>query len=129
MKIKLDVTKSLERNAEVYFEKSKKAKAKLRGLESCGMICSISELGLANTSTGIMELPDNAPLGKKLREYLNLDDKAIEIELTPNRGDCLSIVGIAHEVAAINKCKINFSYLYNCQSRLSALCRSHNSWH
>ena len=81
-------------------------KAKLRGIESYGMICSISELGLAKTSTGIMELPKNAPLGKGLREYLNLNDKAIEIELTANRGDCLSIAGIAHEVATINKCKI-----------------------
>jgi phenylalanyl-tRNA synthetase beta chain len=81
-------------------------KAKLRGIESSGMICSLSELGLAKTSTGIMELPKNAPIGKELREYLNLNDKSIEIELTPNRGDCLSIAGIAREVSVINNTKI-----------------------
>ena len=67
-------------------------KAKLRGIDSYGMICSASELGLAKISGGIMELPKNAPIGKELRDYLKLDDKCIEVELTPNRGDALSII-------------------------------------
>lgn len=77
-------------------------KSKLRGVDSYGMICSESELGLAETSAGIMELPQDAPIGEDIRQYLKLDDVVIDIELTPNRGDCLSILGIAREVAAIN---------------------------
>jgi len=80
-------------------------KAKLRGVESNGMICSAFELGLAETSSGILELPNDAPIGADLRQYLALDDSIIEIELTPDRGDCLGIVGIAREIAAINKAK------------------------
>lgn len=80
-------------------------KAKLRGIESCGMICSAQELGLGKSSDGIMELPSDAPLGKDLRTYFKLDDNTIEIELTPNRGDCLSIAGIAREIAVINRCQ------------------------
>jgi phenylalanyl-tRNA synthetase beta chain len=78
-------------------------KSIIRGVESCGMICSENELGLADTSLGIMELPDDAPIGMDFREYLLLDDKIIDIDLTPNRGDCLSILGIAREVAVLNK--------------------------
>src|SRR5690606_31764167 len=71
-------------------------KAKLRGVESFGMICSASELGLEEgTSEGILVLPDEAPVGTCLREYLNLDDHTIEVDLTPNRGDCLSVLGLA----------------------------------
>lgn len=78
-------------------------KSKIRGVESQGMLCSESELGLSETSLGIMELPEEAPIGKDIREYLSLNDCIIDIELTPNRGDCLSILGIAREVAALNK--------------------------
>jgi phenylalanyl-tRNA synthetase beta chain len=81
-------------------------KAKLRGVESSGMICSAKELGLAETSTGIMELSVDAPVGVDFREYLKLnDDQTIDIDLTPNRGDCTSIAGIAREVATLNRCK------------------------
>ncbi|MGD9153584.1 MAG: phenylalanine--tRNA ligase subunit beta [Gammaproteobacteria bacterium] len=80
-------------------------KAKLRGVESCGMLCSEKELGLAETSAGIMELPTDAPVSKNVINYLNLDDVTITIDLTPNRGDCASLIGIAREVSAINKCK------------------------
>ncbi len=79
--------------------------AKLRGVESCGMICSVSELGLAKDSDGIMELVDDAPIGQSIREYLQLDDVIVELGITPNRGDCLSISGIARDVAAITKCE------------------------
>ena len=78
-------------------------KAKLRGVESFGMICSASELQLAETSDGILELPADAPTGTSIAEYLSLDDRIIEVDLTPNRGDCLSIAGVAREVSAINR--------------------------
>ena len=78
-------------------------KAKLRGVESQGMICSAAELQLAESSDGILELPEDAPPGVSIVEYLLLDDNIIEIDLTPNRGDCLSIAGVAREVSAINR--------------------------
>jgi phenylalanyl-tRNA synthetase beta chain len=77
-------------------------KSKLRGVESHGMLCSAVELGLAENSDGILEFPEDAPLGQDVRDYLQLNDNVIEVELTPNRGDCLSLRGIAREVAAIN---------------------------
>ena len=78
-------------------------KSKLRGVPSHGMLCSASELGLAEQSEGLMELPDDAPVGADLREYLDLDDVTIELGLTPNRGDCLSIAGVAREVGVLNR--------------------------
>ncbi|MDA3870292.1 MAG: phenylalanine--tRNA ligase subunit beta, partial [Gammaproteobacteria bacterium] len=78
--------------------------AKLRGVESSGMLCSEKELGLAAQAEGLMELPDDAPVGSDVREYLGLDDHCIEIDLTPNRGDCLSVAGVARELAALNQC-------------------------
>jgi phenylalanyl-tRNA synthetase beta chain len=80
--------------------------AKLRGVASAGMLCSEKELGLAEQSEGIMELPGDAPLGTSLRAYLGLDDTIIEIDLTPNRGDCLSIAGIARELGTLNRCDV-----------------------
>ncbi len=77
--------------------------AKLRGVESAGMLCSHKELGLAEESEGIIELPLDAPVGQDIRDYLKLNDRAIEIELTPNRADCLSVLGIAREVGLYNK--------------------------
>lgn len=75
-------------------------KAKLRGIESFGMICSESELGMAEDSDGISELDVDAPIGKNIREYLGLDDNIIGLDITPNRGDCFSILGVAREVSA-----------------------------
>lgn len=75
--------------------------AKLRGTESSGMLCSAKELGLAESSSGILELPSDAPVGADLREYLALDDTVLELNVTPNRGDALSVLGIAREVAAL----------------------------
>ena len=77
--------------------------ARLRGVESFGMICSASELGLAESSDGIMPLPADAPPGADFRAYLGLDDACIELDLTPDRSDCLSIAGIAREVAVLNR--------------------------
>jgi len=78
-------------------------KAKLRGVESQGMICSAAELGLADSSDGIMPLPADAPPGSNFRDYLGLDDHAIDVDLTPDRGDCLGLAGIAREVGVINR--------------------------
>ena len=78
-------------------------KTKLRGQPSEGMLCSYSELGISEEHSGIIELPQDAPIGTELREYLKLDDQAVEISLTPNRADCLSIAGVAREIAVVNK--------------------------
>ncbi|MHA6493565.1 phenylalanine--tRNA ligase subunit beta [Pseudomonas borbori] len=76
-------------------------KAKLRGVESNGMLCSAAELQINDDSDGLMELPSDAPVGQDIREYLDLDDASIEVDLTPNRGDCLSLAGLAREVGAL----------------------------
>ncbi|WP_313025701.1 phenylalanine--tRNA ligase subunit beta [Pseudomonas lopnurensis] len=76
-------------------------KAKLRGVESNGMLCSETELQVGSDDSGLMELAADAPVGADLRDYLGLDDASIEIGLTPNRGDCLSLAGLAREVGAI----------------------------
>ncbi len=77
--------------------------AKLRGVESAGMLCSAKELGLADTSDGILELPSDAPVGTDLRAYMQLDDDILELNVTPNRGDAMSVLGIAREVAALQR--------------------------
>ncbi|WP_053158258.1 phenylalanine--tRNA ligase subunit beta [Pseudomonas sp. Pf153] len=76
-------------------------KAKLRGVESNGMLCSQAELQIGEGNDGLMELPADAPVGQDIREYLNLNDASIEVDLTPNRGDCLSLAGLAREVGAL----------------------------
>ena len=78
-------------------------RAKLRGVESQGMICSASELGLASSSDGILPLADDAPIGTDFRDYLSLNDQSIDVDLTPDRGDCLGLAGIAREVGVINQ--------------------------
>ncbi|VEB98386.1 Phenylalanine--tRNA ligase beta subunit [Cedecea lapagei] len=77
--------------------------AKLRGEPSEGMLCSFSELGISDDHNGIIELPADAPVGTDIREYLKLDDNTIEISVTPNRADCLGIIGVARDVAVVNK--------------------------
>jgi len=77
-------------------------KAKLRGQPSFGMLCSESELGMAESADGILELPLDAPIGQCVREYLQLDDVIIDVDLTANRADCLGIAGLAREVAVLN---------------------------
>lgn len=74
----------------------------LRGELSQGMLCSASELGLCEQSEGILELDEDAPVGTDIRQYLGLDDQVIEVDLTPNRADCLSVLGIAREVSALS---------------------------
>lgn len=75
--------------------------AKVRGIESSGMLCSAKELGIAEEASGLLVLPADAPVGQSIREYLDLDDMQFELKLTPNRADCLSLTGVAREVAAI----------------------------
>ncbi|ATA24125.1 phenylalanine--tRNA ligase subunit beta [Brenneria goodwinii] len=77
--------------------------AKLRGEPSEGMLCSFSELSISDDHDGIIELPLDAPLGTDIRDYLRLDDNAIDISVTPNRADCLGIIGVARDVAALNQ--------------------------
>ncbi|WP_335974044.1 phenylalanine--tRNA ligase subunit beta [Acinetobacter calcoaceticus] len=82
-------------------------KGKLRGVESQGMLCGASEIDLEDKIDGLLELPADAPVGVNIREYLKLDDNVIDISITPNRGDCFSIRGIAREIAVINKLQMN----------------------
>ena len=81
--------------------------AKLRGVASQGMLCAAEELGLSEDKAGLLELPADAPVGDDLRRYLGLEDVSIEIGLTPNRADCLSIRGIAREVGALNSLAVS----------------------
>ncbi|WP_180084648.1 phenylalanine--tRNA ligase subunit beta [Acinetobacter sp. YH12145] len=78
-------------------------KGKLRGVESQGMLCGASEIDLEDKIDGLLELPADAPVGVNVREYLDLDDHVIDISITPNRGDCFSIRGIAREIGVINQ--------------------------
>jgi phenylalanyl-tRNA synthetase beta chain len=74
---------------------------KLRGVESQGMMCSAKELKISEESSGLMELPEDAPVGQNIRDYLALNDRKFTIKLTPNKADCLSVLGVAREVAAL----------------------------
>ncbi|MCX2957486.1 phenylalanine--tRNA ligase subunit beta [Serratia symbiotica] len=76
---------------------------KLRGELSEGMLCSFSELGISDDHDGIIELPQDAPIGTDIRDYLQLSDNTIEISVTPNRADCLGIIGIARDVSVLNQ--------------------------
>ncbi|WP_440053330.1 phenylalanine--tRNA ligase subunit beta [Pseudoalteromonas sp. T1lg65] len=82
-------------------------KAKLRGQPSHGMLCAFEELGMAESSDGILELPSDAPIGQDIREYFGLDDVTIDVDLTANRSDCLGIKGLAREVSVLNDLDVN----------------------
>jgi phenylalanyl-tRNA synthetase beta chain len=77
--------------------------SQLRGELSQGMLCSAAELGLLDSAEGIIELDDDAPIGMDLRDYLSLNDQVLDIDLTPNRADCLSVIGVAREIAALTQ--------------------------
>ncbi|HCL7563258.1 TPA: phenylalanine--tRNA ligase subunit beta, partial [Klebsiella pneumoniae] len=89
-------------------------KGKIRGVESLGMLCSLSEIGVSDSvvpkvyADGIYHLPEDAVVGEPVFSYLDLDDEIIELSITPNRADALSMRGVAHEVAAIYDSKVNF---------------------
>jgi phenylalanyl-tRNA synthetase beta chain len=93
--------------------------AKLRGEPSEGMLCSYSELGIADEHNGIIELPDDAPLGQDIREYLNLNDVIIDISVTPNRADCFGIVGIARDISAVNNIPMQALKVNSVQATIS----------
>ena len=81
-------------------------KSELRGIASNGMLCGASEIDLVDDIDGLLELPDDAPIGIDIREYLGLDNQIFDISITPNRGDCFSVRGIAREIAVINKLSV-----------------------
>jgi phenylalanyl-tRNA synthetase beta chain len=81
--------------------------AKLRGVDSFGMLCSAKELGIDADASGLLELPLDAPVGQSLADYMGLPDASIELKLTPNRPDCLGLVGLAHDVAALFGSAVN----------------------
>ncbi|HVC37719.1 MAG TPA: phenylalanine--tRNA ligase subunit beta [Gammaproteobacteria bacterium] len=93
---------------------------KLRGVDSIGMLCSAKELDLSEDASGLMALPVDAPVGKSMAEYLDLPDTVLDIKLTPNRGDCLSVAGLAREVAAINRMRLNVPRIATVRPRCNA---------
>ena len=93
--------------------------AKVRGVESFGMLCSTKELGLNGQVDGLMVLSEDAPVGEDLRTYLNLNDTQITLKLTPNRADCLSLQGIAREVGAITRTEARFPAISEAVSEIS----------
>lgn len=94
--------------------------AKVRGVESFGMMCSSKELGISAEATGLLELDSNAVVGQSIREHLDLDDNLLTLKLTPNRSDCLSLVGIARDVAAITGAKASFEAISVISATLNA---------
>ena len=100
--VRLGMKSAFARVGAVLPENFKIKKAKLRGVESAGMLCSASELGLGDDHDGILELDDALQPGTDLRAALALDDVSVELNLTPNRGDCLSVRGLAREVGVLN---------------------------
>ncbi len=81
-------------------------RARLRGVDSAGMICSAAELGLAESADGILVLPADAPVGEDLRAWMALDDHCIELDLTPDRADCLSVAGVARDLGVLNRVEV-----------------------
>ncbi|URJ24865.1 phenylalanine--tRNA ligase subunit beta [Candidatus Blochmannia ocreatus (nom. nud.)] len=78
----------------------------IQGKQSEGILCTFAELGITNITEEIIELPNDAPIGQNLFNYLNLHDNTLEINITPNRGDCLSVIGVSREIAVINQLKL-----------------------
>jgi len=94
-------------------------KAKLRGVESYGMLCSAKELGMAESAEGILALAADAQIGMTITEHFALNDLTIELSLTPNRGDCLSLAGIAREVGTLNQMDVTELDIPICQSEIN----------
>ncbi|XXQ68579.1 phenylalanine--tRNA ligase subunit beta [Neisseriaceae bacterium B1] len=89
---------------------------KMRGVVSNGMLCSAKELGLPEDVDGLLILDDNAPVGQNVREFLDLDDTIFTLKITPNRADCLSLKGLAREVAALTQCGVSFPEIKSIQA-------------
>jgi phenylalanyl-tRNA synthetase beta chain len=92
--------------------------AKVRGVESFGMLCSTKELGLEGAADGLMVLPEDAPVGEDFRNWLNLDDTLITLKLTPNRADCLSLAGLAREIGAITGTEVHLPQIGEVAPRI-----------
>ena len=92
--------------------------AKVRGVESFGMLCSTRELGLEGAADGLMVLDDDAPVGEDFRSWLNLDDTLITLKLTPNRADCLSMQGLAREIGAITGAEVRLPQIAEVAERI-----------
>jgi phenylalanyl-tRNA synthetase beta chain len=92
--------------------------AKVRGIESFGMLCSTKELGLEGAADGLMVLGADAPVGEDFRKWLNLDDTLITLKLTPNRADCLSVQGLAREVGAITGAEVRLPQIQEVPARI-----------
>ncbi len=95
-------------------------KSKLRGVESQGMLCGASEIDLPDVVDGLLELPEDAPIGVDIREYLGLDNKILDISITPNRGDCFSVRGIAREIGVINGLQVTVPEINAQQGEVEA---------
>ena len=93
-------------------------KSKIRGVVSNGMLCSAIELGLGDESDGIMALPGDAPVGQPLVDYLRLPDAVIDLDLTPNRGDCFSVLGIARDIAALTGAPLKGPAIENVEANI-----------
>lgn len=92
-------------------------KGKIRGVESNGMLCSEEELNIGKDSDGIMILPEDTPIGVPMKEYLGINDTVFELEITPNRPDCLSHIGIARELGAYYNKEVKYpSFVINSES-------------
>lgn len=105
VKVGMKVPAALE--GAVLANKVKIILSQIRGVTSQGMLCSAKELGLSEQSEGLLQLPNNAVLGENIWEYLKLTDYVIDVAITPNRGDCLSLLGLAKEIAALNECALH----------------------
>ena len=93
-------------------------KNKVRGVESSGMLCSARELGLSGDDSGLLVLAEDAPAGADLRQYLELDDQIFTLKLTPNRADCMSVVGVARETAAISASSMTIEPIAPCTAKI-----------
>jgi phenylalanyl-tRNA synthetase beta chain len=94
--------------------------ASMRGAESRGMLCSARELGLSEDHSGLLALPADAPLGRDVREVLALDDRILVLKVTPNRADCLSVLGVAREVSALTRTKLRAPEIKPVQAAIDA---------
>lgn len=94
--------------------------AKVRGVESSGMLCSAKELGIADEASGLLLLPSDAPTGEDIRHYLDLDDRLLTLKLTPNRADCLSLSGVAREVGALTGAPVTDTDVPDVQASIAA---------
>ena len=108
--VRVGLKTAFARVGQILPNKIKIKKSKIRGVTSNGMLCSASEIDLGQDDDGILELPDDAPVGEDLGAYLNLPDNILNLDLTPNRGDCFSLIGIARDLNTEPKSKLNYNF-------------------